>query len=345
MNTLLLGVAWQRGLVPVGQAALLRAIELNGADMALNRRAFLWGRILADRPELADEILRPRRRHLPATHRGPGRGACRACSRSISRRSMRDSYRGLMRDVIARETRRVRQPRQAVARRGRGAVPRHGVQGRIRGGAAARAKPRMATKPVFHLAPPLLARTDPATGRPRKMAVPGWLALPLFRALRHGKILRGTRLDPFGWLAERRHERALRDSLCCRSACSAGGVAAGYAGHRSGAGRAAGHDPRLRAGEGCEPGEGGGAAGDVAGTACGAAGNGAGRGVATAHFPLPRLREGLGEGATCRTHHPPLAPPASAGGGITLYSAAARTCSTSRIDTTTLIASSMRSRA
>ena len=57
MNTMLLGLAWQRGLVPVGEAAILRAIELNGAAVALNRRAFLWGRILAEQPALADEIL------------------------------------------------------------------------------------------------------------------------------------------------------------------------------------------------------------------------------------------------------------------------------------------------
>ena len=61
MNTLLLGLAWQRGLVPVGEAAILRAIELNGAAVTLNQRAFLWGRILAEQPELADEILRPTR--------------------------------------------------------------------------------------------------------------------------------------------------------------------------------------------------------------------------------------------------------------------------------------------
>ena len=48
MNTMLLGLAWQRGLVPVGEAAILRAIELNGAAVALNQRAFLWGRILAE---------------------------------------------------------------------------------------------------------------------------------------------------------------------------------------------------------------------------------------------------------------------------------------------------------
>src|SRR5262249_61635029 len=57
MNTMLLGLAWQRGLIPVGEPALLRAIELNGAAVSLNRRAFLWGRILADRPALEDEIL------------------------------------------------------------------------------------------------------------------------------------------------------------------------------------------------------------------------------------------------------------------------------------------------
>src|SRR3984957_9197708 len=57
MNTLLLGLAWQRGQVPVGEAAIMRAIELNGAAVVLNQRAFLWGRILAARPELANEIL------------------------------------------------------------------------------------------------------------------------------------------------------------------------------------------------------------------------------------------------------------------------------------------------
>ena len=63
--------------------------------------------------------------------------------------------------------------------------------------------------PVFHLAPPLLTRVDPATGRKRKIAVPGWLAGPLFRTLRHGRVLRGSWADPFGWQAERRAERAL----------------------------------------------------------------------------------------------------------------------------------------
>ena len=61
-----------------------------------------------------------------------------------------------------------------------------------------------------NLAPPLLPLgTDARTGRPRKIAVPGWLALPMFRTLAALRGLRGTALDVFGYTAERRMERAL----------------------------------------------------------------------------------------------------------------------------------------
>ena len=60
----------------------------------------------------------------------------------------------------------------------------------------------------FHLAPPLWARRDKATGLPRKMSFGSWL-LPAFRALAKLKFLRGTALDPFGRSRERRTERKL----------------------------------------------------------------------------------------------------------------------------------------
>jgi indolepyruvate ferredoxin oxidoreductase len=66
-------------------------------------------------------------------------------------------------------------------------------------------------KPAFHMSPPLTRGIDKATGRRRKITIPGWLGLPLFRVLRHGKLVRGTALDPFGYQAERRAERALVD--------------------------------------------------------------------------------------------------------------------------------------
>jgi indolepyruvate ferredoxin oxidoreductase len=43
----MLGYAWQQGLVPVSFEALMRAIELNGAAVEMNRKAFAWGRMAA----------------------------------------------------------------------------------------------------------------------------------------------------------------------------------------------------------------------------------------------------------------------------------------------------------
>jgi len=62
----------------------------------------------------------------------------------------------------------------------------------------------------YYLAPPLLARVDPATGVPRKMRFGAWLG-PVFGVLAKLRRLRGTALDPFGHTAERRTERALID--------------------------------------------------------------------------------------------------------------------------------------
>jgi indolepyruvate ferredoxin oxidoreductase len=61
---------------------------------------------------------------------------------------------------------------------------------------------------VYHLAPPLLARTDPRTGEPKKMHFGSW-TLGLFKILKRMKGLRGTSFDIFGYTAERRMERAL----------------------------------------------------------------------------------------------------------------------------------------
>ena len=60
----------------------------------------------------------------------------------------------------------------------------------------------------FNLAPPLVSRTDRATGRPRKMTFGPWM-LRVFDLLAHMKGLRGRWLDPFGHTRERRLERAL----------------------------------------------------------------------------------------------------------------------------------------
>ncbi len=209
MNTLLLGVAWQRGLVPVGQAAILRAIELNGAALELNRRAFLWGRILADHPGLAEQILAnetpgsiPVATPAELVEQHAGDLARYQSARYAAR------YRSVLHDVAARETELFGQPSRLTRAVADGLFRLMAYKDEYEV-ARLHAAASYGENPVFHLAPPLITGIDKATGRRRKIAIPGWLALPLFRVLRHGKALRGSALDPFGWQAERKAERTL----------------------------------------------------------------------------------------------------------------------------------------
>jgi indolepyruvate ferredoxin oxidoreductase len=59
-----------------------------------------------------------------------------------------------------------------------------------------------------HLAPPLLAPVNKATGEPRKLAFGPWI-FPLFKLLAKCRFLRGTPFDPFGYSRERKIERRL----------------------------------------------------------------------------------------------------------------------------------------
>ncbi len=86
-----------------GQDAILRAIELNGAAVGLNKRAFLWGRILADQPALMKQMLDGLTEGPPAdldaliAHRAAALTAYQ--SKRYAKR-----YQVLIRDVVARET-------------------------------------------------------------------------------------------------------------------------------------------------------------------------------------------------------------------------------------------------
>jgi indolepyruvate ferredoxin oxidoreductase len=207
MNTMLLGLAWQRGLIPVGEAAILRAIEMNGAAVSLNRRAFLWGRILAEKPELEAEILVHTLEAPPVTLDALIEARAAALVAYQNTR-LAKRYRALVDEVIAGESQVFGEP---------GRLSRAAAEGLYRvmaykdeyEVARLHAAATYGEKPRFHLSPPLITGIDPATGRRRKIALPGWLAMPLFRVLRHGKHLRGTALDLFGRQQERKLERAL----------------------------------------------------------------------------------------------------------------------------------------
>ncbi|SFE23077.1 indolepyruvate ferredoxin oxidoreductase family protein [Roseivivax sediminis] len=203
-NVMLLGAAWQRGLVPLPKAAILRAIELNGAAVEGNTRAFEIGRWAMVHPEEAARVAVPNVVDRPKTLE----------ERIEARAAHLTAYQGKR---LARRYRamvdRVEDPklREAVARgyhkllsyKDEYEVARLHLETRAKAEAAFDGKFRM----HFHLAPPILAK-EGADGRPVKKRY-GEGMLRNFRLLARLKWLRGTPFDPFGRSEERRMERAL----------------------------------------------------------------------------------------------------------------------------------------
>ena len=209
-NLMMVGFAWQKGWLDVDLDALDAAIALNGAAVSMNRAALAWGRLLAAEPQtVLAQISPPAVDTDPVEHRA-------AFLAAYQDEAYASRYRALMAEVA-----------KAEAEAGGGArLTATAAQGLFRvmaykdeyevarlytDGAfeqALQAAFGDEAKLTFHLAPPLLARRDKATGELRKRAFGGWV-LPLFRLMAQGRRLRGTPFDLFGYTAERRAEQAM----------------------------------------------------------------------------------------------------------------------------------------
>jgi indolepyruvate ferredoxin oxidoreductase len=55
-NMMMVGYAYQLGLIPVSEEAIGRAIELNGTAVKMNERAFFWGRLMAHDASVIERI-------------------------------------------------------------------------------------------------------------------------------------------------------------------------------------------------------------------------------------------------------------------------------------------------
>jgi len=212
-NVLMLGFAWQKGLVPISQAALLRAIELNNVAIDANKAAFAAGRVIAQKPEALDICATPQplgeqsldaliatraeflTRYQNADYAeqyqvriakfraqlrsGKAEDLVRAAAISLFRlMSYKDEY--------------------EVARLHRDPDFDKLLHDTFEPG----------FKVNYHLAPPVISRSKDAMGRPRKKRFGAWMATG-FQVLAAMKPLRGSRFDPFGRTAERRKERDL----------------------------------------------------------------------------------------------------------------------------------------
>ena len=218
-NMILLGVAVERGHVPIPSDAVEAAIRLNGAAVEDNISAFRLGRHTARDPSVA--APEPAAPPANAPH-----GADGLADLVATRSQFLEAYQD---HALAR---RYADRIAAIAAREREATP--GLSGLAEAAARGYFKvlavkdeyevARLYTDGTFeraivlhfegvrrihfHLAPPLLTRRDPVTGAPRKIRFGPWL-MPILRLLARGRRLRGTALDVFGYTAERRRERQM----------------------------------------------------------------------------------------------------------------------------------------
>ncbi|HEX5420518.1 MAG TPA: indolepyruvate ferredoxin oxidoreductase family protein [Gammaproteobacteria bacterium] len=217
-NVFLLGYAFQLGRLPVGGGALYRALELFGVNVEQNKLAFDWGRYAAHDLAAVERL---------AGIADPAAEHAGSLEDVIARRErFLEDYQD--RAYALRYRRRVEQIRMLEERIAPGktdlsdAVARYyfkllaykdeyevarlhtqtGFLDSLRRNFGNDFKLR------FHLSPPLVARLDPSTGRPKKYAFGAWM-LPLLRLLSQMKHLRGGRFDIFGYTKERRMERRL----------------------------------------------------------------------------------------------------------------------------------------
>ncbi len=244
-NVVMLGYAFQRGLIPVSEAALARAIELNGVAVEMNRTAFALGRIAAAAPQALRRFAgQTDDARSSASPRAPDWEDLEGDDGLIARRARflaeyqdaayADRYRSLVERVRAAEQQRVGAPLKLTA-----AVARHAARlmaikdeyevarlysdGEFLRDLAAQFEDWEGL--TFHMAPPLLARPGP-DGRPRKLAFGPWMMSAL-RLLAPLKRLRGSALDVFSYTKERRLERQLRDDYGALIAEVVAGLSAG----------------------------------------------------------------------------------------------------------------------
>jgi indolepyruvate ferredoxin oxidoreductase len=223
-NILLMGYAWQRGLIPVGLPAMMRAIELNNVAIDMNKRAFTVGRVLAADKEALMRLKRPdakviqfaapktleemvafRREQLTAYQNEAYAARYVELVGAVERkeREVADNASKLpITRAVARSLFKLMayKDEYEVARLHADPAFRKMIAEQFDGDYTLQ----------FHLAAPLVSKKRPGTDIPAKRTFGPWL-MRGFEVLSRLKFLRATPFDLFGYTDERRTERAIRD--------------------------------------------------------------------------------------------------------------------------------------
>ena len=218
-NFLLLGYAWQLGLLPLRLESLEEAVRLNAVAVELNLNALQWGRRYAEYPDKVrqaagiqevdyeppmpslDDLVSERERWLAQYQNAAYAESYRALVDQV--RSVDIARQGAAGELSKAV---IRNYYKLLAYKDEYEVARLYSDGEFI--QQLEQQFEKGYRLSFHLAPPLLAKRDKDNGRLLKQEFGAWM-LPAFRLLAKLKFLRGTRLDPFSYTAERSMERQL----------------------------------------------------------------------------------------------------------------------------------------
>jgi indolepyruvate ferredoxin oxidoreductase len=224
-NLLLVGAAFQLGVLPFPASAVEEAIELNGVAVAANVAAFRWGRVAVASPDEFLAVVSPSVVREPRVFdlgTSPLAGETRRLTAVRAQLLLDHSGRRRALDYVSVVERAWKAERllgsetaysEAVAR-GVAHLWAYKDEYEV---ARLLTRPELleevqlqvpgATHVKYNLHPPALR----ALGMDRKLKLGAW-SRPVLRLTSKGKFLRGTRLDPFGRAHVRVVERSLVES-------------------------------------------------------------------------------------------------------------------------------------
>ena len=225
-NMIMLGCAYQLGALPVPGQAIETAIELNGRDVKSNINAFRLGRRIGTEPNAADMLIGGGavgaeaaedssedsseeallRRRLELLNRSHGSRTAARLSAWIkrAREQIDDEFLPELVPALIESGFRVlyEKDEYEVARLYSQPQFRESLDQEFDGDFKLR----------IHLAPPLLSRTDPDTGRPVMQSFGPWI-FPAFRVLSAFRWIRGRWCDPFRFTKERELNQQMQISF------------------------------------------------------------------------------------------------------------------------------------
>jgi len=218
-NLFMLGYAFQKGLVPLTEASIMRAIELNGVSVESNKLSFQWGRraavdlqqvervalpgkpVVVHMPQTLDALVARRVAFLTAYQNGAYARRYEALVDKVRRAEANVTAGDALTRAVAKYFFKLMayKDEYEVARLYTDGTFQKTIENAFEGDFTLK----------YNLAPPLFAKRD-AQGRLIKAEYRAWMGVA-FKVLARLRFLRGTALDVFGKTEERRMERKLID--------------------------------------------------------------------------------------------------------------------------------------